>query len=64
MNKLIFIDTNILGMVTKPKNSNPVSQQCKEVSNLKTINTNSKYLSHSLSLRPLRLCGSLLLLSN
>ncbi|MFM2065033.1 MAG: hypothetical protein RLZZ507_4704 [Cyanobacteriota bacterium] len=30
MNRLIFLDTNILGMVTNPKNSNPVCQQCKE----------------------------------
>jgi len=30
MNKLILLDTNILGMVTNPKNINPICQQCKE----------------------------------
>jgi len=30
MSRLVFLDTNILGMVTNPKNSNPICQQCKE----------------------------------
>ncbi|MDZ8083026.1 MAG: hypothetical protein RMX35_28660 [Nostoc sp. DcaGUA01] len=30
MSKLVFLDTNILGMVTNPKNSNPICQECKE----------------------------------
>lgn len=30
MNKLIFLDTNILGMVTNPKNTNTICQECKE----------------------------------
>ncbi|QSV65697.1 MAG: type II toxin-antitoxin system VapC family toxin [Aphanizomenon flos-aquae DEX188] len=30
MNKLIFLDTNILGMVTNPKSSNSNCQECKE----------------------------------
>ena len=30
MSKLILLDTGILGMVTNPKTSNPICQQCKE----------------------------------
>ncbi|MBE9050855.1 PIN domain-containing protein [Nostocales cyanobacterium LEGE 11386] len=30
MSKLIFLDTNILGMVTNPKNTNTICQECKE----------------------------------
>lgn len=30
MSKLIFLDTNILGMVTNPKNTNIICQECKE----------------------------------
>lgn len=30
MSKLIFLDTNVLGMVTNPKNINTICQECKE----------------------------------
>ncbi|HEY9704646.1 MAG TPA: hypothetical protein V6C58_19550 [Allocoleopsis sp.] len=30
MNKLILLDTGVLGMVTNPKTTDPICEQCKQ----------------------------------
>jgi len=45
MNKLIVLDTNVLGMVTNPKNTNPIWQECKEwLDELENAKPTNKFL--------------------